>query len=181
MVMKKLFVTAILTLILLLGTSACQDQQAYELQSTQGQAQSEIKTETISTAIPEIKEIPAPSKGKANLTGILMKKGSGGQPDKPYVDVRLIVGTLIKDSEGNNVSARVSLMNSPKARTDSNGKFTFIDLDPDVYILVLEIPPMEMVKLNDPVTGKDMLIELEEGEIKDLGILSYADLPYWQP
>ena len=181
MVMKKLFVTAILTLILLLGTSTCQEQQGFELQSTQGQAKSEVKTESISTSNPEIKKIPAPSKGKANLTGILEKKGSGGQPDMPYVDVRLIVGTLIKDSEGNNVGARVSLMNSPKARTDSNGKFTFIDLDPDVYTLVLEIPPLEMVKLNDPVTGKDMLIKLEEGESKDLGILSYPDLPYWSP
>lgn len=158
--MKKIIAVLILCMFCYPIISACQHQPASEPQGT---------------------PIPTPSEGKATLAGILVKAPADDQQEKPYAEVRLLAGSTITDSEGNTVGAQVSLMSSPKTRSDTQGRFVFTDLEPGTYILAVQMPPLELLKLNDPQTGEDMYIELQPGEVVDLGKLSYTNLPYWLP
>ena len=123
-------------------------------------------------------EIPVPSQDKGVLTGSLVQKGVDGNPDKPYEGLRVFLGSLIPSEDGKSTLARVNSLEAPTTITDINGKFVFDDLEPDTYILVLQVPPNMLIKLNDPETGQDMLVEIPGGKVTDIGP-QYHDLPWF--
>lgn len=123
-------------------------------------------------------EIPVPSQDKGVLTGSLVQKGVDGNPDKPYEGLRVFLGSLIPSEDGKTTLARVNSLQAPTAITDIDGKFVFNDLEPASYILVLQVPPNMLIKLNDPETGKDMLIDVAGGQVTDIGP-QYYDLPWF--
>ena len=114
-------------------------------------------------------EVVPPAADKAVITGTLVQKGSDGNPDFPYEGLRVYLGILLVADDGKSTLARVDPMKAPQAITDAEGRFVFQDIEPTEYILVLQVPPNNLMKLNDPVTGKDMLIEAKAGEITDIG------------
>ena len=120
--------------------------------------------------------IPTPSAEKGTITGVVAKK-VGESDEEVYPNIRLYVGILLIDSTGQHTLARVDEKNAPQTRTDANGRFVFKDLDPGKYILVVQVPPNNLMKLNHPETGRDMVIELAAGDLKDMGTL-YYDLPF---
>jgi len=123
-------------------------------------------------------EIPVPPKDKGVLTGSLVQKGVDGNPDTPYEGLRVFLGSLIISEDGKSTLARVNSLEAPVTITDADGKFVFDDLDPATYILVLQVPPNMLIKLNDPETGKDMMIDIAGGEVTDIGP-QYHDLPWF--
>jgi ABC-type Fe3+-hydroxamate transport system substrate-binding protein len=141
----------------------------------------EIETVTETEAAPltaEPTEIPIPSAEKGVLTGSLVQKGVDGNPDKPYAGIRLFLGSLLVADDGKSTLARVNSLEAPQTITDADGRFVFKDLEPETYILVLQAPPNQLIKLNDPDTGLDMMIEIAGGEITDIGP-QYHDLPWF--
>ena len=122
--------------------------------------------------------IPVPTDDKAVLTGTLVQKGVDGNPDRPYEGLRVFLGTLIVSDDGKSTLARVNSLEAPQAITDMEGKFVFNDLKPDTYILVLQVPPNMLIKLNDPDTGQDKMIDVPGGTVTDIGP-QYHDLPWF--
>lgn len=114
-------------------------------------------------------EVVQPAADKAVITGSLIQKGTDGNPDIAYEGLRVYLGILLVADDGKSTLARVDPMNAPQAITDINGRFVFQNIEPTDYILVLQVPPNNLMKLNDPATGKDMLIEAKPGEITDIG------------
>jgi len=120
---------------------------------------------------------PEPSADKGVLTGTLVEKSADGA-DKPYPELRLYLGILLLSDDGKSTLARVDALKAPTAITDADGRFTFTDLEPDRYVLVLQVPPNNLMKLNDPDTGQDMVVDVEAGKITDIGP-QYHDLPWF--
>ena len=123
-------------------------------------------------------DIPAPAANEGVLTGTLISIGSEGNPGKPYDDIRLYLGTLLVAEDGKTTLAKVNIETARQTRTDSKGYFVFTGLVPDDYIIAIQVPPNNLVKLNDPETGRDMVITVEGGKIIDLGIQEH-DLPWF--
>lgn len=123
-------------------------------------------------------EIPAPGPNEGVLTGTLVSIGSEGNPGKPYDDIRLYLGTLLVAEDGKTTLAKVNIETARQTRTDSKGYFVFTGLVPDDYIIAIQVPPNNLVKLNDPETGRDMVITIESGKITDLGTQEH-DLPWF--
>lgn len=136
--------------------------------SSSGQLDNSNSTDAEPTGYPTV-AVVQPSPGKSVITGSLVQAGTDGNPDIPYEGLRVYLGILLVADDGKSTLARVDPMNAPQAITDVNGKFVFQDIEPTNYILVLQVPPNNLMKLNDPVTGKDMLIEAKAGEITDIG------------
>lgn len=153
---KTFFMVGLVGLLLL---SSC---------SSAAQLESSNPTDAEPTHYPTV-AVVQPASGKSVITGSLVQKGTDGNPDIPYEGLRVYLGILLIADDGKSTLARVDPMNAPQAITDVNGRFVFQDIEPTNYILVLQVPPNNLMKLNDPVTGKDMLIEAKSGEITDIG------------
>jgi hypothetical protein len=57
---------------------------------------------------------------------------------------------------------------SPKAMTDTAGRFAFLDVDPDTYVVVYWTPNDSWV-LRDPDTQEQIVVTIEADKVTDLG------------
>ncbi len=121
--------------------------------------------------------VPSPESGKAVLSGTLIQRSYDEDPDAPYAGLRIYLGVILPDDQGNMSVGRVDRNNAPTTRTDASGRFVFSNLEPGAYILAALIPPNNIIMLRDPDTGTDMLIELSEGQLLDMGEMLY-DFPF---
>ena len=64
---------------------------------------------------------------------------------------------------------------SPHTMTDESGNFTFLDLEPGTYALILWTPVNSLV-INDPETSEGLLVTVEAGAITELGEIT-VNLP----
>jgi len=132
-----------------------------------------------STAAPQTSAVSSePPSGNETSTANPEPSADKGGADKPYPELRLYLGILLLSDDGKSTLARVDALKAPTAITDADGRFTFTDLEPDRYILVLQVPPNNLMKLNDPDTGQDMVVDVEAGKITDIGP-QYHDLPWF--
>jgi hypothetical protein len=109
--------------------------------------------------------------GMATINVTLVRNNT--EPQKPYVGLKVFVGTVITGNDGKSKMARVDPKNAPFAFTDENGHLTVTDIPPGEYVLVVSLPPNNLIKLNKPETGGDMMFTLTADQSLDLGVLGY--------
>jgi hypothetical protein len=129
------------------------------------------------TAMTNTSPIEAPDLEGTGVTGILIRQGQDGAPDSPYVGLPVFLGITIAGDSGQPAVGRVDPMNAPGVRTDENGGFLFLEVEPGSYILAVRLPPNNIIMLRDPETGGDMLLEVEKDQVLDLGEMRY-DFPF---
>ena len=126
--------------------------------------------------VPELQETatqsptstPDPTKG--SVTGILQLKGV------PVTDARLYLADILNDEEGNEIAASFDPANSPVSFTNSDGNFTFTNINPGRYSLILN-NSINSYMLFIPNTQDNLIVEVSVSQIFNFGTLNYDDLP----
>lgn len=88
----------------------------------------------------------------------------------------LYLAEVINDGESNPSFAAFDRINSPRAVTDNNGHFKFLNVQPGYYGFVLDVITNSYL-LMKPGTQEPIIIEVSGGEKSDLGDLVYDELP----
>jgi hypothetical protein len=84
----------------------------------------------------------------------------------------LYLGDILQNNEGAESLVELDRENSPKARLNAMGEFVFVDVPPGRYGLMLDLV-RGAVLLNDPDDGSDMIVEIQGGQVMDLGEMAY--------
>lgn len=128
----------------------------------------------ISIKSPVLKEdhfaIPTASPGAGIVTGQLLTPGPGGAP---YI-ATLYLGTLIYPQNKDNGPPLIvfSEQKSLKAIQDpQTGRFYFAEVPPGRYVIIIWTPAFSM-PLRDVKSGKEIILEVNPGDIVDLGIIT---------
>jgi len=95
---------------------------------------------------------------------------------RPVKNAILYLAQVMKDDKGIERVVSMDRITSPRTTTDENGYFEFINVPPGKYGLVLDTI-LNLYLLNNPETGGDMLFEVNEATITDVGSLVYDTLP----
>ena len=95
---------------------------------------------------------------------------------KSPVQVSLYLAEIKADEEGTEVSARFSPPDSPRVETNPDGSFTFVNITPGRYALIL-YTGFAAYLVNIPDKEDPILFTVEAGKTVDLGELNYDDLP----
>ncbi len=119
----------------------------------------------------EVEPPPTLIPGMGTVSGVLQVQG---KPVK--VGTLLYLGTFLKDSRGIEYTAVVDQAKSPKTYTDENGHFSFVNLPPGRYSLILN-NIVNQYLLFKPDSSDYIAIDLSEGASIDLGTLDYQSLP----
>jgi hypothetical protein len=127
------------------------------------------------TAEPFI--VPTPSSDEVgNVTGMLLRVTEEGEAE-PVREALLYLGPLVTTTEGVEGLARLDITADPQTTLGPQGGFAFTDVEPGRYILWYVAPAGSPLQLRQPDTGEDLVINLDGGEIVDLGELRYEGLP----
>jgi hypothetical protein len=111
---------------------------------------------------------PDPQMG--NVVGALLINNS------PITNVNLYLAEVITDKTGKDIVAGLDRVNSPSSLTDDKGKFAFINIKPGRYSLILDMV-MSQYLMNYPGKEKTIIVQVEQGNEIDLGVLNYDSLP----
>lgn len=126
-------------------------------------------------ALPtEILPVPEPaSSDSGTVTGILILDAES--EEQPVAGAILYLGSIVRLSDGSPALAALDKQVAPSTQTTMVGQFIFEDIPAGEYTLILDQVTSSFV-LNSP-EGGDLLIQVQGGEIVDLGELRYTDLP----
>jgi len=116
---------------------------------------------------------PVVGSDRVSITGVLQRNTSSPASVSNAI---LYLGNVHLDANGTPILAGLDKQTAPRVQTDQSGRFVFTDVSPGTYVLVLD-RVYQAFLLNDPTSGKDLLIKLQAGQILDLGKLVYASLP----
>ncbi len=121
--------------------------------------------------------VPTPSSDEVgNVTGTLLRVTEEGEAE-PVREALLYLGPVITTTEGVEGLARLNITADPQTTLGPQGGFAFTDVEPGRYILWYVAPAGSPLQLRQPETGEDLVIDLDGGEIVDLGDLRYEGLP----
>jgi hypothetical protein len=138
--------------------------------------QSPLETPVVSkpySPIPTTVSIVTPSKSdRATITGVLMESRDSPRPAAGLV--LYLAQTL--QSSGAPTMASLDRASSPRAQTDSSGRFVFAEVPIAKYGLVFDRIDSAYL-LHNPKDDGDFLFEPKAGQVLDLGTLVYSSLP----
>lgn len=111
-------------------------------------------------------------------TDPLMGSVSGSllENNKGIENITLYLAEVLKDKSGRDIVAGLDRMKAPTTDTSTNGKFTFINVNPGRYALILDVVTNQYM-MNYPNEDTPIIIEVSTGEQVDLGDLNYDSLP----
>ena len=140
--------------------------------------ESPVATPTVSTvAAPLTSTTSSPLSPAANIPATAgTARGKLIIQDKPADGVILYLAETVKDDSGQEVFVSMSRTSSPKAITDNEGNFSFSNVAPGKYGLVLDTV-IDSYLLYYPGTEKVVLVVITAEGPTDLGTLSYEQLP----
>ena len=121
--------------------------------------------------IPSPTPIPTPMPTKGAITGQLIGRESG----RPEGGLIVYLGDISYLQPNSIPIITMRQRASPHTMTDESGNFAFLDLEPGTYALILWTPVNSLV-INDPETGKGLLVTVEAGAIIELGEIT-VNLP----
>lgn len=128
----------------------------------------------VTRASAVMEEVPAPSSSEtATVTGVLLVESE--EDALPVPEVILYLGKTITLSDGRPGMSSLNKSTAPSTQTNLVGQFIFEDVAPGQYTLVLDQITSTFL-LGSP-DGGDLLIEVNGGEVVDLGELQYNSLP----
>ncbi len=110
----------------------------------------------------------------ASITGQLFVEEGG--KFKPVKHAILYLAPVLKDERGVERVVSFDRFSSNRAITDENGKFTFYNVEPNKYGIVLD-RVINSYLLNNPHTNSDMLFTIDESKEYNIGELRYEFLP----
>lgn len=139
-------------------------QPAYPAPAKETQPESSVESEPSPTPNPEA----------GRVSGRILRGND------PAGDITLYLAEVLKDSQGNELIASFSKADSPRTNTDLEGYFTFINIAPGKYGLVLDTV-VDSYLLHYPDNDKEIIIAVEKGKEVNIGELSYDSLPLPQP
>ncbi|MFV2043999.1 MAG: hypothetical protein ACC700_12295 [Anaerolineales bacterium] len=134
---------------------------------------------TSSTSIPQDSGnyvTPDPTKG--SVSGILVLENDRGTV--PVANAILYLAETLSDDSGEDSLAAFDRVRSPRTVTDDQGRFTFMNIQPSTYGLVLDTVVNSYLLLW-PREQEAILIEISGGEGVELGTLTYDSLPLPAP
>jgi len=129
---------------------------------------------TDSPGIANIAPTWTPDASLSQVVGRLLLNG------KPVTSLNLYLGKTIKDSQGLEFAASLDRLRDPTALTDEDGNFHFANVPPGRYVLIID-DVTSVSLLMQPSGDEPVLLTLEAGDNKDLGVLDYDDLPIVSP
>lgn len=171
-VMKFRRACAVLSLASLLGLAACQP--AAGTPAVQSPLRSPISTSAAARAAVNAGPTVTPDASKGNVTGII-KLRVGGNPT-PVPGLIVYLGDQVSDGSGNKTGVSFDRVNSMRTITDAEGRFSFRNVLPGEYGLVLDAV-RDAYMLKHPTSNEDLLITVEAGRTADFGEMVYEQLP----
>ena len=98
----------------------------------------------------------------------------------PVANAILYLAETIRGNSGEDSLAAFDRVRSPRTITNGQGRFTFMNVQPSKYGLVLDAVVNSYLLLW-PGEQEAILIEISEGGGVDLGTLTYDSLPLTAP
>jgi len=113
------------------------------------------------------RDIPTPVSGKAILTGRAIQADGS-----PYADTPMRLAQIFR--EGDQGAFVIDTANSPAAMSGTDGFFTFVDVPPAEYLIVIGWLEDNNYVIHQNKAGEPYTYELEADETRDLGELKIA-------
>jgi hypothetical protein len=156
----------------LLGLVACQS--AGNLPAVQSPLNSPMPTSAARRAPVDAGPTVTPDASKGLVTGVIKLRVNGEPTPVPGLIVYL--GDQVSDGAGNKTGVSFDRVNSMRSITDEEGRFTFRNVPPGEFGLVLDAV-RDAYMLKNPSNNQDLLIKVEAGKTADFGELVYEQLP----
>jgi hypothetical protein len=138
-----------------------------------GEAASPLVSPLPNPTLPPLPPTPS-SLDVGTVVGVMLQ-GSRSSSE-PVEGVILALGTVLTLSDGTPAMARLNRQEAPRTQSDADGSFVFTDVPPGQYSLFVDLIN-RAVALRDPDTGGDFYVEVNAGEVTDLGDMVYSSLP----
>lgn len=108
---------------------------------------------------------PTPLPGRAVVTGKLKNLKSVGV----VASIRLFLAKIYYSADGTSAAFGLDIRTSPRAVSDFDGSFVFVDVEPGEYLLMVGDPTLAgTVKYSDS-TGKDVILKVSAGQTLNIG------------
>jgi hypothetical protein len=117
---------------------------------------------------PDPTYTPAPNTGTA--VGFVLLNG------EPVAHYTFYLAEVIMNEEGEASVASLNRIDSPRTNTNDEGKFTFRNVPPGTYGLILDVV-RDAYLLHYPEEDAQIVVTIEVDEEIDFGVLDYDDLP----
>lgn len=109
----------------------------------------------------------------AVVTGVLLQNQNS---PSPVGKVILCLGVVYLSEGGLPLAAGFDRQSAPCTQSDERGRFVFSGIPDGTYGLILD-RAIDAFLLNDPATGTDMLVKINNGSSVELGRLVYRNIP----
>lgn len=130
--------------------------------------------DTLADLPAEMLSVPAPANNETGtVTGVLLMGEDDVEPVKGAI---LYLGQIVTIENNTPALASLNKQLAPTTQTSQVGQFIFTDIPVGQYALVYDLITATFV-LNNPVDGGDLIVEVTNGDIIDLGGLHYDQLP----
>jgi len=115
-------------------------------------------------------EIPTPAAGKATLAGRAVQADGS-----PYANTPLRLAQIYR--EGDQGAFVIDTANSPASMSNEDGYFTFIDVPPAEYLIVIGWLEDTDYTIYQNRSGEPYTYHLATDETRDLGVLRIERIP----
>ena len=148
------------------ATPAQSDPLVSPLEPANAQGQGAHLVSPLST--PRVEAIPGPDSGI--IRGVLQQTGGLS----PVAGKSIYLAGFVPMNEGETGFrvVRIAAASDPHAVLNADGSFIFTTVEPGEYVLATVTPLKNYILLIDLDTGKEIILEVEAGQVTDVGTLS---------